>query len=220
MKGYNSNLGKILFSEDLQPRYFLKFFKSKKRSSNLRPGAIPPDELKKRIDEIGLHKKVNIRRIEYDGTPEEKPITVKIVHIRDDYFTAKVINVERSIKQDINDKLVYIKGGGGSVDFYYNDGDIYSIEEDIDEIVIKKMDEEELLAILEALDLDELVLVSYYDTNKGGVINGTGKLLMKDIEGRSFKVELTLINDIELEKPIQINLSLDKDKVLDLEVVI
>ena len=57
MKGYNSNLGKILFSEDLQPRYFLKFFKSKKRSSNLRPGAIPADELKKRIDEMGIPEK-------------------------------------------------------------------------------------------------------------------------------------------------------------------
>lgn len=220
MKGYQSSLTNLMYSMDLQPRFFFKLFKSKKGPSNLRPGAIPPNEVKKMIKEFGVHKKINIRRIEYDGSPEEKPITVQIVHIRDDYFTAKVVNVERSIKQDINDKLVYIKGGGGTIDFYYEDGDIYSIEEDIDEVVIRKMDDETLLSILQALDIDESILVSYYDNVKGGVINGSGKLVAKDLENRSFKVELTLINDIELEKPKYLTFDMDKDKVLDLEVVI
>ena len=82
------------------------------------------------------------------------------------------------------------------------------------------MNEKELLEILDALDLDESILISYYDMDKGGVINGTGKLIEKDVENRTFKVELSLINDIELDEPKTIEFNLENDKVLDLEVVI
>ncbi|MBD3223949.1 MAG: hypothetical protein GF313_04420 [Caldithrix sp.] len=200
-------------------RHFINFFKSKKKVQ-VRPGAMQPEELKQVVQEIGKGKKVNIRRVEYDGTPEEKPIAVLITDIRGEYFTGNIINLERSIKQELDEKLVYIKGGGGSIDFYYTDGDIASIEEDVDEQIIQQMDTSDLLEILEALDLNESVLISYYDKEKGGVINGAGKLISKDVENKQFSMELNLINEIELDKPKKISLDLDKDSVFDLEVVI
>jgi hypothetical protein len=145
---------------------------------------------------------------------------VKIVDIRDEYFTGIIINLERSIKQEMNNRLVYVKGGGGTVDFYYADGDIMSVEEDIDEVILVEKDPGELLQILDALDLNESILISYYDQEKGGVINGAGILTAKNIAAKTFKIELSLINDIELDQPKEIQLSLDKNKILDLEVVI
>ena len=219
MKEGKSGNHSLLFMEDRFKRHFLKFFKSKSGAA-VRPGAMTPEEVKKRVQEIGKNKKVNIRRVEFDGTPEEQPVSVQIIDIRDEYFTGKVVNIERSIKQDLDEKLIYVKGGGGTLDFYYADGDIMSIEEDIDEVVIHEMNEKELLEILDALDLDESILISYYDSEKGGVINGTGKLIEKNVGSHTFKVELNLINDIELEEPKVIEFNLDHDKVLDLEVVI
>lgn len=207
-----------LYGENRLKRYFLGFFKKKKLY--IRPGAISSEELKTLVNEIGKGKKVNIVRIEYDGTPEDKPVSVKIVDIREDYFTGVVVNLERSIKQEMDEKLIYVKGGGGTIDFYFNDGDIKSIEQDIDESILEPKDPEELLEILDALDLDEAILLSFYDRDKGGVMNATGKLVGKDIENRTFKVELNLINDIELDVPKTISLDLTKDTVLDLEVVI
>jgi len=207
-----------LYSESRLKRYFLDFLKKKK--VNVRPGALTPDELRAVVKEIGNNKKVNIVRVEYDGTPEDRPVSVKIVDIRDDYFTGVIVNLERSIKQEMNDKLVFVKGGGGTIDFYFNDGDIKSVEQDIDESILEPKNPNELLEILDALDLDEAILLSFYDRDKGGVMNGTGKLVAKDIENKTFQVELNLINDIELDVPKTINLDLEKDTVLDLEVVI
>ncbi len=209
-----------LLGENEQKRYFINFFKSRKKKVQLRPGAMHPDDVKKRIESIGKNKKVNIRRVEFDGTPEEQPLAVRLVAIRDEYFTGEIINIERSIKQDQNDKLVYIKGGGGTIDFYYSDGDILSIEEDIDEQIFEQRNPEELLEILDALDLNESVLISYYDQQKGGVMNGVGILKEKDIPARTFKVELKQINAIELDQPKTISLNLNTDTVLDLEVML
>jgi hypothetical protein len=200
-------------------RYFMGLFKSRKKMS-VRPGAMQPSEVKELISKIGKNKKVNIRRVEFDGTPEAKSVSILIVDIRNEYFTGSIINVERSIKQEIDVKTVYIKGGGGTIDFYFADGDIMSIEEDIDEKIITQRNADELLEILEALDLNESVMISYYDRNKGGVINGVGKLVAKDLDAKSFEVNLNLINDIELDRPKQIKLNLDADAVVDLEVVI
>ena len=206
-----------LTGETRLKRHFLNLFK-KKPKVHVRPGALSPEELKARVKEIGNKKKVNITRVEYDGTPEDKPVTVQIVDIRDDYFTGKVVNLERSIKQD--NKLVFVKGGGGTIDFYYTDGDIKSVEQDIDESIIEQKNQDELLEILDALDLDEAILISFYDRDKGGAMNGSGKLIEKNVAEKTFKVELNLINDIELDVPKIIDLDLEKDTVLDLEVVI
>lgn len=209
-----------LFGEDHHIRYFLNIFKSKKKQTPTRPGALSPEDLKKKVNEIGKGKKVNIVRVQYDGTPEDHPVSVQILAIRDEYFTGNIVNVERSIKQELNDKLVYVKGGGGSIDFYFEDGDILSIEEDIDETIIHEMNEDQLLEILDALDLNESVIISYYDKIKGGVVNGSGELVEKNVAEKTFKVKLNLLNDIELDEPRTVSLSLDTDSVLDLEVVI
>ena len=103
---------------------------------------------------------------------------------------------------------------------YFNDGDIMSIEEDIDETIINEMNEDQLIEILDALDLNESVIISYYDKSKGGVMNGTGELVEKNVAEKSFKVKLNLLNDIELDDPKTVSLNLDVDSVFDLEVVI
>lgn len=200
-------------------RYFLKFFKKKSEVPKY-ANTIPSVKLKKMIADIGKGQKVNITRVTYDGTPEDKPVSVKIVDIREDHFTGKVVNVERSIKQAENDSLVYVKGGGGSIEFFYEDGDIISVEEDIDQEVIETRNVQEVKEILEALDIDEDVLVSYYDESEGGVINGIGKLIEKDMDTMDFKVKFTIINEIELNAPRDILLNLNNDKIVDLEVII
>lgn len=218
-RSYRHTAG-LLFGEENHVRYFINFFKSKKKKIKIRPGAIDPQEVRKIIEKIGRNKKVNIRRVEYDGTPEHEPIAVRLVDIREDFFTGEIINIERSIKQEMNDKLVYIKGGGGTIDFYYDEGDIMSVEEDIDEQIFEQRNTEELLEILDALDLKESILISYYDQHKSGVMNGVGTLLEKDISLKTFKVELKQINEIELDQPKTVLLDMNSDTVLDLEVVI
>lgn len=217
VKAENKMIKNLWFDQE-RKRYFLGLFKKKKKVE-IRPGALPPEKLKEIVQKIGKNKKVNIRRVEFDGTPEEKPISVRIIDIKDDYFTGMVINVERSIKQELDEKVVYIKGGGGTIDFYYDDGDIMSIEEDVDEEVIEQRNIDELAEILDALDVNEEILISYYDEEKGGVINGRGRLISKDIEKKDFEVEFLIINEIELDKPKIVKLNLEKDKVLDIEVV-
>lgn len=220
MRDYKFCADANLFGEDRQVRHFFNIFKSKKKQITTRPGALSSEELKNRVNEIGKGKKVNIVRVQYDGTPEDHPVSVQILTIRDDYFTGNIVNVERSIKQELDEKLVYVKGGGGSIDFYFNDGDIMSIEEDIDEKIIHEMNEDQLIEILDALDLNESVMISYYDKRKGGVMNGTGELVEKNVAEKSFKIKLNLLNDIELDEPKTVSLNLEVDSVLDLEVVI
>lgn len=217
---HSNNDASYFIGESRIQRFFLGFGK-KKGGGNVRPGALSPSDLKALINQIGNKKKVNIIRVEYDGTPEDKALSVQIVDIRDDYFTGRIINLERSIKQEMNTRLVFVKGGGGTIDFYFKEGDIKSVEQDIDEdIIFEEKNPEALLEILDALDLNESILISFYDRDKGGVMNGSGKLIKKNIEDETFSVELSLINDIELDKPKTIAMDLKKDTILDLEVVI
>jgi len=205
--------------EPLSRRYFLKLFKSKTQKV-FRVGAIPPGELKKLVISIGKGKKINITRLAYDGTPEDPPVAVKIIDIGHDHFTGKFINVERSISESQDKKMIYIKGGGGTIDFNFNDGDILKIEEDIDEQIVEQRNVEEIREILDALDLNEDINISYYDKNEGGVINGVGILKDKNMDTYDFTVVLKLINDIKLSNPREVSLNLDRDQILDLEVVI
>jgi len=205
----------------LSKRYFLKLFKSKKQSEQSKsPDTIPPDELKKRVIELGKGKKVSILRLSYDGAPEDHPVAVKIIDIGNDHFTGKVVNVDREVSESQDKKLIFVKGGGGTIDFQFSDGDILSIQEDIDEEIIVERSIEEVREILEALDLNEDVTISYYDKDKGGVINGLGKLSDKDMETLDFTVTLKMINEITLNEPRVVALNLEKDEILDLEVVI
>jgi hypothetical protein len=212
--GYDSD-------EDLRmKRHFLKIFTTKRRRVALREGVMSPEELKERVISIGRGKKVDITRMAYDGKPEEPPIAVKLIDIGGDHFTGKVINVDRSISESQDTQLIFLKGGGGTIDFRYDDGDILRVDEDIDEEIVQQRNVEEVREILEALDLDEDINISFYDKNEGGVINGAGKLIEKNMESGDFKITLHLINEIELKRPQDVSLNLDRDEILDLEVVI
>ncbi len=214
--------GSLPDENPLSRRYFLKFFKSKKKKlEELRnPDIIPPDELKKRVIELGRGKKVSILRLSYEGAPEDHPVAVKIIDIGNDHFTGKVINVDREVSESEDKKLIFIKGGGGTIDFLFDDGDILNIEEDIDEEIVQERSIEEVREILEALDLNEEITISYYDKDKGGVINGLGILSEKDMETLDFSVLLKMINKITLKEPRVIALNIEKDQILDLEVVL
>ena len=64
----------VLLHEAKNKRHFINFFKKKKKKVELRPGALPPEKVREIVKQLGKGKKVNIRRVEYDGTPEEKRI--------------------------------------------------------------------------------------------------------------------------------------------------
>jgi hypothetical protein len=203
-------------------RYFLNLFKSKKEKPSLTESsqALPPGELKKRVIDIGKGKKVSITRLSYEGIPEDHPVAVKIIDIGNDHFTGKVVNVDREVSESQDTKLIFVKGGGGTIDFRFDDGDILAIEEDIDEEIIEERSIEEVREILEALDIQEDITISYYDKDKGGVMNGLGVLTDKNMDTLDFKVTLSMINEIKLKAPKEISLNLEKDQILDLEVVI
>ena len=137
-----------------------------------------------------------------------------------DHFTGKVVNVDREVSESQDKKLIFVKGGGGTIDFLFADGDIISIEEDIDEEIIEERSIEEVREILEALDIEEDITISYYDKDKGGVMNGLGVLTDKNMETLDFKVTLSMINEIKLNDPKEISLNIENDQILDLEVVI
>ncbi len=201
-------------------RHFMRLFTTKKRRVELRKGVMSAEELKEKVISIGRGKKVDITRMAYDGKPEEPPIAVKLIDIGGDHFTGKIINVDRSISESQDTRLIFVRGGGGTVDFRYDDGDIIKVEEDIDEEIVQQRNIEEVREILEALDLNEDINISYYDKNEGGVINGTGKLVEKDVESGDFKIILHLINEIELKNEQEVLLNLERDEILDLEIVI
>jgi hypothetical protein len=213
---------KLPDDQPLFRRYFLKLFKSKKEtvSEGHETEAIPPAELKKRVIELGKGTKVSITRLGYDGVPEENPVEVKIIDIGNDHFTGKVVNVDREVSESQDTKLIFVKGGGGTIDFRFRDGDILAIEEDIDEEIIEERSIEEVREILEALDINEDITISYYDKDKGGVMNGLGVLTEKSMETLDFKVTLSMINEIKLREPKEVSLNLENDQILDLEVVI
>jgi hypothetical protein len=203
-------------------RYFLKLFKTKKEKvpESQEQVIIPPADLKKRVIEIGKGTKVSIMRLGYDGVPEDHPVEVKIIDIGNDHFTGKVVNVDREVSESQDTKLIFVKGGGGTIDFRFADGDILSIEEDIDEEIIEERSIDEVREILEALDINEDITISYYDKDKGGVMNGLGVLSEKNMETLDFKVTLSMINEIKLKEPKEVSLNLENDQILDLEVVI
>ena len=213
-----------MFADDqpLSRRYFFKLFKSKREKEHdfRHLNTIPPGDLKKRVIELGRGKKVSILRLAYDGTPEDRPVAVKIIDIGNDHFTGKIVNVDREVSESQDKKMIFLKGGGGTIDFNFADGDIVSIEEDIDEEIVEERSIDEVREILEALDLNEDITISYYDRDKGGVMNGLGILSEKDMNTLDFKVVLKMINDIILNEPREVSLNLEKDQILDLEIVL
>ncbi len=202
-------------------RHFWWLFKRKgKKATQIRPGAMTPEQVKKRIEEIGVGKQVEIIRVGFDGEIDDMPLIVEILLITNDGFTGKIVNLEREIIESATEKLVYAKKGGGIIDFHYDDGDIKEINISKDqELLEQERNVDSLREIVTALDVGDTVLVAYYDAKNQGTVNAEGKLLEKEEDGRRFKLQIEKINKIELEKKLEKTFDVEKDIVIDIEMV-
>lgn len=195
-----------------------RFFFGKSKKSVGRPGAMMPESIHAKIKKIGLNKKVTVQRVDYDGDiSDSTPIVV--TSINEDGFSGYVVNVDREVREGSSQSAeIFVEGGGGSISFYFADGDIASVEEDIDNDIIEQKDKSEVLEILEALDPGDGILVSYYDKNSGGFKNGFGNLADKNMDDETMSFDLKIVNEIELSEPLRVNLDLKKDMILDLQI--
>ena len=203
-------------------RYFFKklFGRKSAATSAIRPGAMPPAEVKKRIQELGVGKVVEIMRVGFDGKIDDIPIIIEIIDISEEGFTGKVVNVERSLIEQKTKTVVFAKRGGGTLEFRYDDGDISEIKESEDTGVIQEsQDLEALKEVLQALDVNDTILVSYYDRKYRGTVNVEGRLLEKNVENLRFKMLMEKINRIELDEKEEREFSIAQDLVIDIELV-
>lgn len=201
-------------------RFFVWPFKRKKEKFIIREGALQPDEVKRRINEIGVGKQVEILRIGYDGNVDDIPIIVEIIDITHYGFTGRIVNLERLMIESATRNLIYAKKGGGIIEFYYNDGDIKEITLSRDkELLEKERNIEGLKEILSALDKGDHVIVAYFDSQHKATINTEGIILEKDEQNENFTLKIEKINRIELEKKINKQFNIRKDLVIDIEIV-
>jgi hypothetical protein len=204
----------------LKRYFFWPFSKEKKKKIILRSGALQPEEVKKRIQEIGIGKQVEIIRIGFNGTIDDIPIIVELIDISDYSFTGRIINLERQMIESVTDKMIYAKKGGGVIEFYFNDGDIKEINVSKDkELLEQERDISSLKEILSALDKGDQILVAYFDQKHKGTINTEGSLLEKDENNEVFILQIEKINKIDLEKKIQKRFNIKEDLVIDIEMV-
>ena len=195
-----------------------RFFFGKSKKSAGRPGAMMPESIKEKINKIGLNKKVTVQRVDYDGElSDSTPIVV--TSINGEGFNGYVVNVDREVREDSSQTAeIFVEGGGGSITFHFDDGDIASVEEDIDNDIIEQKDKTEILEILEALEPGDGILISYYDKDSGGFKNGFGNLADKNLEEELMSFDIKILNKIELSEPLRVNLDLKKDMILDLQI--
>lgn len=206
--------------ENITQRYFWWPFKKKKERFEGRTGAMSPQEIKKRIEEIGIGQQIEILRIGYDGSIDDIPINVEIIDISSYSFTGKIINLERRMIESATDKLVYAKQGGGVIEFNYNDGDIKEIIISQDEELIEQeRNIDNLKEVLSALDTGDHVIVAYYDNQQKGTINTEGVITEKSDTDDIFTLIIEKINKIELERKITKKFDLQNDLVIDIELV-
>ncbi|RMG63106.1 MAG: hypothetical protein D6715_11635 [Calditrichaeota bacterium] len=203
-------------------RYFWWPFGKKKKGAKvaLRPGALPPEKVKQIVKSIGVGKTVEILRIGYDGTIDDIPLLVKITDINEEGFSGRIVNVERELIEQATEKLVFAKRGGGFIEFRYDDGDIKEITESKEETILEESrDVAALKEILEALEIGDRVLVAYYDEERQGTVNVEGTLLAKDPGGTQFTLLIEQVEKVELEKKIEREFDIEKDLVVDIEIV-
>ncbi len=200
-------------------RFFLGWFKKKKEVPKVRPGALLPEEVKKQIQEIGVGKQVQIIRIGFDGSIDDMPIIIELIDIDDEGFTGRVVNPERQMIESATKSVVYAKHGGGIISFRYDDGDIKEILLSQDELILEEeRNVDSLKEILTALDVGDQVLVAYYDPMEKATLNAEGTILEKQSE-KSFKISIEKINHIELEKKVTKQFDVEKDLVIDIELI-
>lgn len=202
-------------------RYFWWPFKKKKKEKiSVRSGAMLPSEVKQKIQDIGIGKQIEILRIGFDGNMDDMPINVEIIDISDYSFTGKIINLERQMIEDATEKLVYAKQGGGVLEFNYDDGDIKEIVVSRDEeLLTQERNLDNLKEILTALESGDHVIVAYYDNKSKGTVNTEGIITEKADEKDTFTLQIEKINRIELEKKYTKQFDLERDLVIDIELV-
>ena len=179
-----------------------------------------PQKIKKTIEGIGIGKQIEILRIGYDGSIDDIPINVEIIDISPNSFTGKIINLERRMIESATDKLVYAKTGGGVLEFNYNDGDIKEIALSHDqELIEQERNIDNLIEVLSALEAGDHVIVAYYDNQQKGTINTEGVITEKSDTDDIFTLTIEKINRIELQRKITKKFDLQKDLVIDIELV-
>ncbi len=205
-----------------QHRFFFRklFGRKSGTTTTLRPGAMPPEQVKQIIEQFGVGKVVEILRVGFDGALDDIPIVVEIIDITPEGFTGKIVNVERKIIEESTSSVVFAKHGGGTIEFRYDDGDIAEIKEGEDTSVLEQSrDVAALKEILNALEPNDTILVAYYDKNHHGTVNVEGRLVEKAADGSSFKMVIEKVNRIELEQKREKMFNIDKDLVIDIELV-
>jgi hypothetical protein len=201
-------------------RYFFWPFGKKKGKFIIRGGALPPEEVKKHIQEAGIGKQVEIIRIGYDGLLDDMPVVVEIIDISNHGFTGRIVNLERLMIESATRNLIYAKKGGGVLEFFYDDGDIKDITLSRDkELLEKERNISGLKEILAALDKGDHVIVAYFDAKHKATVNTEGLILEKDEINENFTLQIEKINRIELEKKISKQFNIQKDLVIDIEMV-
>jgi hypothetical protein len=196
------------------------FGKQKARTAVSRPGALKPEQLKKIVQEMGTGSVVEILRIGYDGTIDDLPMLLKITQISDEYFSGKIVNVEKQMIEEGTEKLIFAKKGGGTIEFNYDDGDIKEITKSIDQSVVSESrDVSAQKEILAALEIGDKIMMAYYDENQHGSVNVEGTLLSKSPENNKFKIMIEKVNRIEIEKKVEREFDVDKDLVIDIDMV-
>lgn len=200
--------------------YFFNLFKSRSASANLRPGAMTAEQVRSIVKSFGEGKLVEITRIGFDGHIDDQPMLVEIVNIYSDRFSGRIVNVEREMMEASSETLVYAKGGGGTIDFQYDDGDLKEIVESHDaEELSEATDVEAMKEIISALEVNDPILVSYYDRKLRGTANVEGHLSEKPEDGNGFTAVVEKINGVALSARQSRSFDLDKDVIIDISLI-
>jgi hypothetical protein len=186
----------------------------------VRPGAMPPEEVKSAVERFGEGMIVEILRIGYDGLMDDMSVLLEIIRISPEGFSGKIVNVERRMIEENSRRLIYVRSGGGVIDFLYSDGDIKEIKEsrDADELT-EARDISQIHDLLAALDVEDRILVAYYDEKHRGTVNVEGVLLSKSTGNKIFRIVIEKINGVELETNIEKQFDIDNDLVIDISLV-
>jgi len=202
--------------------FFLWPFGKKKKmpETAARPGALSEQELKRRVKEFGEGAIVEILRIGYDGMIDDIPMMIKITSITQESFSGKIVNVERQMIEERTEKVIFAKKGGGIIEFFYDEGDIKDIARSVDETVLaESRDISSQKEILAALEIGDKIMMAYHDEQHHGSVNVEGTLLSKSEENTRFKIMIEKVNRIEIEKKIEREFDVEKDLVIDIDMV-
>ncbi len=220
-KGYFSFKKNMVLEESLFRRNFFNILRRKDVATSIsRPGAMSKDKVKRKVEEIGVGGVAEIYRIGYDGNLDDFPIIIEILSVSGNGFSGKVINVEREFIEESSEKKIYARRGGGIIEFNFDDGDIKDIKENLDyQELSAGRNIGTIIAALNALDVQDRILVAYFDKKHQGTVNFEGILDAKLSGNRSFLMTIDKINGVELEKKVNKQFDIRKELVIDVSIV-